>query len=203
MPLCYNRSMGSLRKISVQLLNQSCRRYSSAFRMAISDLHELGAQVVKYLKKTFGINPVIIGGIAVHKHGYERTTTDLDILVSKIDYRKLVDSEKIKDGKLVFSETALVDVLVEGFEGVPGPEQVRDGKSVFPTFAGLIWLKMCRGLARDETDVIELLKRADFSKDLHQDITEILPKRYWNRFEQLWGRARAEYSREASRKSFL
>ncbi|MGB3967644.1 MAG: hypothetical protein WBO45_13015 [Planctomycetota bacterium] len=51
------------------------------FFMGTSDVHVALARVTKKLDE-LGIPYAVCGGLAVNAHGYERTTTDVDLLVT-------------------------------------------------------------------------------------------------------------------------
>jgi len=122
------------------------------------------------------VPPVVIGGLAVNHHGYMRLTADVDILVSKGDavalYRKLRAELGWKRHAEGFKNTLLgvsVDICVEGERTSPGSTetfpnpadlQTLDVRPLpVPALSELIALKVMSGRARDDADVVELLKR--------------------------------------------
>jgi hypothetical protein len=131
---------------------------------------------LKELCHQIGINPIIIGGLAVSHHGYARFTADVDILVTRDDatslYRRLKTEPGWKRYAEGFKNTYFdvgLDVCVEGDRTSPRSEEVfpspKDVSTVsvrpLPVIAlvGLIALKVKSGRARDDADVVELFKR--------------------------------------------
>jgi hypothetical protein len=123
-----------------------------------------------------GVAPVVIGGLAVNHHGYMRVTADVDILVSRQEvvplYRRLKDERGWKRYAEGFKNTVVgvgLDICVEGERTAPGsPEEFPNPKELrtvavrplpVPTLSELIALKVMSGRARDDADVVELLKR--------------------------------------------
>ena len=129
-----------------------------SFRRLIQAVWDEVPDVIKYLQDEYGINPVIIGGLAVQHWGVVRMTEDLDLLISKADYDKLQKDGKIQYGSLKFKPGYQVDIVYEGRDGNPGPNAVRDGITHFPTLAGLLYLKLIAGRMKDQSDIVELLK---------------------------------------------
>ena len=123
-----------------------------------------------------GVAPLVIGGLAVNHHGYARFTADVDLLVSREEATRLIRRFKQEHGwrrhQEGFKNTLLevgVDICVEGdrtsprsAETFPDPASLRT-VSVrplpVPALSELIALKVMFGRARDEADVVELLKR--------------------------------------------
>jgi hypothetical protein len=134
------------------------------------------ADELKSLCQEIGVSPVIIGGLAVSHHGYARFTADVDILVTKDDAASLYLRLKSEPGWKKYAEGFKntyfdigLDICVEGErtsprsqEVFPSPKAVRK-VSVRPLpvvgLAELIALKVKSGRARDDADVVELLKR--------------------------------------------
>jgi hypothetical protein len=123
-----------------------------------------------------GVKPVVIGGLAVNHHGYMRVTADVDILVARQEaialYRRLRSEPGWKRYAECFKNTELgvgLDICVEGertaprsSEQFPNPAQIAtidlDPLPV-PALSELLALKVMSGRARDDADVVELLKR--------------------------------------------
>lgn len=123
-----------------------------------------------------GVKPVVIGGLAVNHHGYMRVTADVDILVARQEvialYRRLRSEPGWKRYAEGFKNTELgvgLDICVEGertaprsTEEFPNPAQIAtidlDPLPV-PALSELLALKVMSGRARDDADVVELLKR--------------------------------------------
>jgi hypothetical protein len=123
-----------------------------------------------------GVKPVVIGGLAVNHHGYMRVTADVDILVARQEvialYRRLRSEPGWKRYAEGFKNTELgvgLDICVEGertaprsTEEFPNPAEIAtidlDPLPV-PALPELLALKVMSGRARDDADVVELLKR--------------------------------------------
>lgn len=123
-----------------------------------------------------GVAPLVIGGLAVNHHGYARFTADVDLLLSKAEAMPLRRRFKQEQGwrrhREGFKNTVLdvgVDICVEGertsphsAETFPAPADLRSvpvRPLPVPELSELIALKVMSGRARDDADVVELLKR--------------------------------------------
>jgi hypothetical protein len=123
-----------------------------------------------------GIAPLVIGGLAVNHHGYARFTQDVDLLVSREDAGRLLARLKSTAGWRRYGEgfknTVLgvaVDICVEGDRTAPGEDErfpapgelrrISVRPLPVPALAEVLALKAMSGRARDEADVVELLKR--------------------------------------------
>lgn len=176
----------------IEAADRSQSAYPRAFYRKIADLVSLSEEVVKYLREEYAVIPVLIGGIAVQHYGYERQTVDLDILVDRSEYRRLLQAGGIEHGHLKFPGNTVVDVLCEGVGGKPNPEVVRDGQSLYPTFEGLILLKLIAGRSKDLADIVELLKVRSMTDKLKKKITDYLPADKIEQFMLLWLEAAKE-----------
>lgn len=122
------------------------------------------------------VRPLVIDGLAVNHHGYMRFTADVDILVSREEavplYRRLKSEAGWKRHAEGFKNTMVgvgLDICVEGERTAPGsteefPSPARMKKVALrplpvPALSELIALKVMSGRARDDADVVELLKR--------------------------------------------
>lgn len=162
------------------------------FRTAVNRLWSALQKVLAFLKPR-GIQPVVVGGLAVQHHGLERLTDDIDILIDRIDYDRLVDEGKIKFGQLKLLPGVEVDVLTEGKDKNPGPEYVRDADTIFPTFAGLMFLKLKASRAKDIGDVVELIKARGFDPQDRESVLAFLPTaELKEKFLGLWATAEQE-----------
>lgn len=123
-----------------------------------------------------GVKPLVIGGLAVNHHGYMRVTADVDILVSRAEavplYRRLKSEPGWKRYAEGFKNTLVgvgLDICVEGERTSPGSTEEFPSPAELkkigvrplpvPTLSDLIALKVMSGRARDDADVVELLKR--------------------------------------------
>ncbi|CAF0929409.1 unnamed protein product [Rotaria sordida] len=154
------------------------------------------------------VNYAVIGGLAVYAHGYERTTHDCDILLSRADYEKFM-AKLVNFGlkpkfegrkkKFVFTSTGVsVDVAIEGeYPGggsigpisFPNPkvcqQNIDDMKVI--SLPKLIDLKLAShqyrpvDRAKDFSDVVELIKILK----LNQLFSNLLDPAVRNKFEQI------------------
>jgi hypothetical protein len=170
-----------------QLYRSRSRR--AEFRSAVNRLWRDLERVVAYLRER-GIDPVVVGGLAVQHHGWERLTEDIDILIAREAYQQLVQEGKIKFGQLKLIPGTQVDVLTEGKDSNPDPEYVRDGSSVYPTFPGLMYLKLKAGRAKDIGDVTELIKAKGLDEVVLQEVLDFLPTpELQQKFRNQWAQA--------------
>ena len=176
------------------------------------DLPGRFGRVVKAVDKILaGLNceGVLGGGWAVWRHGYVgRVTQDLDLVLSadRIDDFLRVASfsgfEVLPTSagswpKLLHKETAIeVDLLPEGGRPgtasrpapttIPHPRQLRGtpGRLNYIPLASLIELKLAAGRARDESDVIELLRaNPDEAVSIRRHLEQVHAE-YASRFDQ-------------------
>jgi hypothetical protein len=134
------------------------------------------AEELARLCREAGVRPLVVGGLAVNHHGYMRFTADVDILVAREEavplYRRLKAEPGWKRHAEGFKNTFVdvgLDICVEGertspgsAEEFPAPAELRkvDVRPLpVPALAELIALKVMSGRARDDADVVELLKR--------------------------------------------
>jgi len=163
-----------------------------SFRRILLSATKEADWLMGWLWKEYRIKPVIVGGLAVQRHGYRRQTEDIDILISKADHEKLLQDGKINFGRLKIRRRIDVDVLWEGRDGNPSPDFVRDGDSYYPSLEGLIYLKILAGRVKDRADVVELLKTNGLSHKLYKQVRSFLPAEMHTLFQELWGAAKSE-----------
>jgi len=176
-------------KESIEILSKIINR---SFRFLLADLHSDAKWVVDYLLKDYDIKPVIVGGLAVQYHGYRRMTEDIDILISKADYDRLVEDGKIKFGQLKIKPGIQIDVISEGKDNNPSPEFIRDEDTYWPTLEGLIYHKLLFRRMKDKADIVELLKANEMTEDLYNRTINLLSNEMIPSFEELWLRAEEE-----------
>ena len=179
------------------------------------EVHKTLRRVVKRLEKA-DIAYAIAGGMAVNAHRYQRTTGDVDILLTAegfAAFRRLFvprhyenypgRQRRFKDRK----NDVRVDVLVTGLfpgTGKPGPVAFPDPVRVSETIANvrvldlptLVQLKLAARRYRDFGDVVELIRfnqlDESFAERLHPsvrgDYIECLEeKRREDEYEELDG----------------
>jgi hypothetical protein len=129
------------------------------------------ARTLEDLRKVQG-PALIIGGIAVIHHGYERFTKDIDILYNEYHdprilerlapYFKVVLKAASGWHHLEHRKTHVrLELVPEGGLGtygfIPSAGHVR-GEGGLVSLLGLVWLKMVSGRIQDEADVAVLAK---------------------------------------------
>ena len=119
----------------------------------------------------------IVGGLAVHHHGWRRFTEDVEVVVDDAALDRLDEAlpahgfVRESKSRIRHQPTGVrVDVLVSGTPlarrpevSFPRPQDIEPSPED-PEVAALrplVWLKLLAGRRRDETDVVELLKRVD------------------------------------------
>jgi hypothetical protein len=160
---------------------------------------------------------VVIGGVAGVYHGYERTTDDMDIVISPSDYEKFIrncysygfvlDMKHIGLAAHVYYKGLKIEVLKggtmtgakEGLIEIPSPVEmgVTHGLEFVP-IERWFQLKIASGRDKDLGDITELLKRT--KPEQHEDIEAYLrdfnPK-YAEKFLEHVDRAQREKQRES------
>jgi hypothetical protein len=157
--------------------------------------HQTLRRLVKRLDAA-GIAYAIVGGMAVNAHHYERTTRDVDVLLTLEGFREFRrcyvprsyrpvrgSTRRVVDPKYNVS----IDILVTGLfpgSGKPGPIAYPDPAEVgeridqihFVNLATLIQLKLAAGRLKDATDVVDLIRANDldesFAAHLHPSVRE-------------------------------
>lgn len=163
----------------------------------IAQGRDLTLRILREEAEKLGIPLVAVGGVAVIRHGYERTTTDRDVLVSYKHAKRLgehlwdhPDWERleIREYAFVFRPTGIrVDFLV-GRDLMtlgqpyyfPEPHEVEQSKPVeqIPVIGlhDLLYFKLLAGRLQDLADIMQLVK-------LHLD--EIEPDRVLSKLDPL------------------
>jgi hypothetical protein len=156
-------------------------------------VHKSLRRLVRRLKKA-GIPYAILGGMAVNAHKYERTTKDVDVLLTAAgfaDFRRLFVPKYYQNvpGRARRFVDQLnqksVDILVTGRypgSGQPGPIRFPDPEAVrqtinniqFVDLATLVQLKLAARRHRDFGDVVELIRfnnlDESFTAKLHRSV---------------------------------
>jgi hypothetical protein len=163
---------------------------------------------------------VVAGGWAVWRHGYlGRVTQDVDIVIPSASVPELLRVAAVSGfevlpraaglwPKLRHKESGVdVDILPEG--ATPGtasnpapttiPHPLRLGacgtRLTYVDLCGLVELKLAAGRARDESDVVELLRANPDRADAIRSHLSAVNERYVARFDELLARAREEMER--------
>jgi hypothetical protein len=143
-------------------------------------VHKTMRRAVKRLEKA-GISYAVMGGMAVNAHRYQRTTGDVDILLSPegfAEFRrrfvpKVYDNLAGRPRRFKDKTSGIqIDILVTGSfpgSGKPGPVAFPDPAQVsesiegiqFVDLATLVQLKLAARRYRDFGDVVELIRFND------------------------------------------
>jgi len=145
------------------------------FRRVMASIKNAEETLEKMFKELGIIDYVFIGGTSTIHHGYVRTTTDIDVIVSSKDFDKIFEDldrlinygfEAESEGALRHKDGTKIEFLVEEgyFLQDPGrqvpklSELPRDKDSRFVDFETHLKLKSMRGSLKDLADIAELLK---------------------------------------------
>jgi hypothetical protein len=174
--------------------------------------HGAGKPVVEVAKETSerlrlrGVPHALVGGLAVAAHGFERYTKDVDVLVpsDRRDVLKTVSRSTIYGldfkpgvplrGVSYHRRGVAVDVMLplasaaflDAELGVPRPGEIPVLKA-----PALVYLKLLARRAKDDADVVELVKAGLKPAPVRRYLDEHAPELI-ERFEQLAARAAAE-----------
>lgn len=164
-------------------------------------VHKTMRRVVKKLQKA-GISYALMGGMAVNTHGHQRTTNDVDLLLTRQGLEEFRRRFVPKDYELVAGRPrrfvdrksqVKVDILVTGLfpgSGQPGPFAFPDPSAVSETIDDLkvvnlptlIGLKLAARRHQDFADVVNLIAVHNLDESylerlhpsVHQDFIECL-----------------------------
>ncbi len=167
-------------------------------------VHQTMRRTAKRLERA-RISDAVVGGLALNAHGYERTTKDVDLLLSRRSFeifcRKFVGKnyDRISGRPRRFvdrSNGVRIDILVTGLfpgTGKPGPIAFPDPKLVrekieeyqvvnLPT---LVELKLAARRWRDFADIVEIIRANNLDESfleqlhpsVHQDFVECLEEK--------------------------
>jgi hypothetical protein len=167
------------------------------------EVHQTMRRLVRNLKKA-KIPYVIVGGMAVNAHRYERMTKDVDVLLTQEgfaefkrlfvpkDYEQVAGLRRFLDRK----NQRTVDILLTGHfpgSGQPGPIAYPDPANVSETvnkiqvlnLATLIQLKLAARRHQDFGDVVNLIRLHDLDEgyldhlhpSVRQDFIECLEEK--------------------------
>lgn len=150
----------------------------------------------------------LIGGYAVQQYGYRRFTEDIDVVVSQRqaahDYLVATGLFKpVAGSKMTVVDKATgvpVDLLPSGRQDSPGayaypdPATQRDEAGIkFVDLECLIALKLHTGRAKDEADVIELIKFNNLPGNFMLGYPAAT-----KRYDEVWAKAQVEIMNQMS-----
>lgn len=133
---------------------------------------------------------VLIGGMAVHLHGYERHTSDVDILITPEGHAKLLDRligngyelSTSNSSRLIDQENdAEIDLCFsEGTTRWPSlfGNSIDIGPVSVITLPRLIEMKLSTGRLEDAVDVVKLIKHHELPRDFSDGLAEEVRKRW-------------------------
>ena len=179
--------------------------------MRQSDVHRTLDKLTRLLDAE-GIAYALIGALALNEHGYQRTTVDVDLLLTpqglaSFKQRHLGRGYLDKfPGSRGFRDTetgVAIDVVLTGDypgDGLPKPVAFpdpavvavrRENLSLLP-LPKLIELKLASGMTaphrlRDLADVIELVRAASLGRELGEQLDPFVRAKY----HELWQAAQA------------
>ena len=171
------------------------------------------AKITKRLNE-LGIPYCVAGGMALFKHGYRRFTEDVDLLVTREGLREIHSklsglgylppfsrSKNLRDTDLGVRIEFLVSGDYPG-DGKPKPVSFPDPTAngielegiSYLSLPRLIELKLASGMTnqgrmKDLTDVMELIKVLNLSRDLGSELHPFVQPKYI----ELWNQSRTRY----------
>lgn len=180
--------------------------HAGRFFMGTSDVHAALERLVAVLDEA-SIPYAIAGALALGEYGYRRTTDDVDVLLTAEGLERFKAAhlgrgyvEKFPGSRGVRDTVTNVgiDVLLAGDfpgDGKPKPIQfpdpaaiaVRGSRVALVPLTTLIELKLASGMTaphrlRDLADVLELIRRADLSEALAEELDPFVVDKY----RELW-----------------
>jgi hypothetical protein len=141
-----------------------------------------------------GIPYVLVGGMAVHLHGYERHTSDVDILITHEGHVKLLNRlighgyevSKSNPSRIVDQENGAEIDLCFSDGSARWPQLFGNSIDIGPisviTLPRLIDMKLSAGRLEDTVDVVKLIKHHRLPKDFANQLAEEVRERW----DQIW-----------------
>lgn len=169
---------------------------------------ELTKTEIKKLLDSYNIPFVFIGGVARNAYINARTTSDVDILVSAKDKKKMINLPigyircltKDSGKRFILQDPKTeVEVIYSGEKAgdsrgipYPQPQEVDNGHNVL-TLKALVEFKLCSGLYgkrfKDYGDVQDIIRqkklKLDYAKDFRKDLKELYEKIWKDTFDTL------------------
>lgn len=170
------------------------------------------------LSRKEGIAMAIVGGLAAIRHGYQRFTKDIDVVVQSRDLDILARVAPQYGIKVIWKdpdgwhklqcEGVSIDVVPEGRKprkdapaAIPNPEQlgVREGAG-YAEIAGWVETKLGSYRVQDRADVVQVIKAATPAtvRKIRKHLGKVHDM-YLRRFEELLEAARQEKEQERER----
>jgi hypothetical protein len=185
---------------------QAALRNATEFFMGTADVQRATNKIARAFDE-LGIPYAIVGATAMMRYGYERMTSDVDVLVTR-DGLEAFKAQRLGRGYLEkfpgsrglrdTENNITIDVLIAGDypgDGKPKPVAFPDpsqeaetveGISVLPLHR-LIELKLASGISaahrlKDLADVLELIRIRDLPRDFEQHLDPSVREK----FRELW-----------------
>jgi len=174
--------------------------------MGAGGIHDAAAAIGRVFTE-MGIDYAIAGAIALGEHGFERLTTDVDVLVRREDLSRFKErwlgrgSVDVRPGGTAVRDTVnnvRIDFLLTGdFPGdgrpkpvaFPAPEAaaVPGTKYRVVSLRSLIEMKLASGMTaphrlHDLADVLRLIREAGLARDLGSTLNPYVRAKY----DELW-----------------
>jgi hypothetical protein len=169
----------------------------SMFFQGRDEVHKTMRRLVKRLEKA-QIPYAILGGMAVNAHGHQRTTKDLDVLLTAEGFARFQERFVPKDYETMpkrprrfvdRKNDVVLDVLVTGRfpgSGKPGPISFPDPAKVaetvkniqFVDLVTLIQLKLAARRFQDFADVVSLIRAHDLDESFQEQLHPTLHRDY-------------------------
>ncbi|MGE0549752.1 MAG: hypothetical protein AB7O24_24445 [Kofleriaceae bacterium] len=175
---------------------------SEAFFMSSDPVHEAMRRLAKALDD-LDVPYAVVGAMALNAYGYRRTTVDVDVLITRegLDtfkarwlgrgyVEKFPGSKGVRDSALGVT----IDFVIAGDypgDGKPKPVRFPDPAAValrgeriaLLPLSTLVELKLASGMstihrARDLGDVVELIKHAELSRELSEELDPSVRAKY-------------------------
>jgi hypothetical protein len=219
-----SRQLRGIAKVANDIVHEAMVKAVTAALPGAQPVSEASYQealaVLKNLSQREKIPLAIIGGAATIHHGYERSTTDIDVVVSSNDFQRLVrvvheynlQVEQYNPyGYLDLSYNGVpIDVVEEGSpagdadsgETMQHPNALGVSEGVgFANLDNWVRMKLSAGRAKDDADLIEVLKQKDAATltQIGTYITQNVPK-LQKRFQELLTRSEMEKQQSEKRK---
>ena len=169
----------------------------------IGPVDETLARVGRILREA-NIDFAVAGGFAVIEHGYERFTTDVDLLIHAADLSKAIAllqaagfgggrtplGAKMRDGQSGVDVDLVATVFEADERALSRSIRARSTLPVIPV-THLILMKLENGRSKDDADVVELLKAGTSPAGVARYVQRVWPS-LLPRFRRLVAQARGE-----------
>lgn len=157
-------------------------RKLSTFHSVMASLESSRENLEKVFKELGIQDYLFVGGTATIYHGYIRTTSDIDIIISANDFDKVFDNNKIiqeygfefgTEGQLDYKDGTTIEFLIEGANFLKDPDMTvpmlkdlkRDSENLlYPDVKEYIRLKCSRGALQDLADVAKIIEIKKITK---------------------------------------